>query len=252
MALIKEASAINLNKDIKIENLTKQLKKTSLDPPLKFDAIDSPLKFDAKENGNQTLFSEFDGVFSKQQLKKLRSIPSGKKKDSTFVLACMRFLYPDTNILKNRSVTGRTFKKEKKREMTPTKVKFITKILNERLVSENGLDQFDRLERVNKLMKDAIMKLKPSKQMPIEIEPNDNQVVAAQPIETYPKANYPFGVPAPYINQSTQYASLPIYGQMIDWTNINYQMMPGFTIGLPNTTTSNQPQTEPAEQKYTK
>lgn len=243
MALIKDASAINLNKDIKIENLTKQLKRTSIESkPL--------LKFDAKTSVDQTLFSEFDDVFSKEQLKKLRSISSGKKKDSTFVLACMRYLYPDTNILKDRSVTGRSFKKEKKREMTPTKVKIIRRILNERLNSEKDLDEsesFQRLDRAKKLMKDAIMKLKKSKPVPFGIEPTDTSELSTtvQPIamkpsnpttiipqSIFPYAYHPFGhnIPTYFMDQSTQYASLPNCGQVIDWTKFNYQLMPGSTI----------------------
>lgn len=264
MALIKDASVTNLNKDIQIANLTKQLKKTSLNP-------ESLPELNAKTPDYQSLFRDFNGVFSKEQLKKLRSIPSGKRKDSTFVLACMRFLYPDPNILNDRSVTGRAINKIKKREMTPTKVKIITRILNERLESEKGLDEieaFQRLDRVKKLIKDAIVKLKPPeplKPTPVKSEPKDSSEMStiAQPIalkpphptpivtqSLFPYAYHPFGFSTHRIDHSSMYASLPSDGQMIDWTRISYQLMPGHTNLMPNTTAVCQLQTEPAETKY--
>lgn len=113
---------------------------------------------------NRTLYDEFGNFFDKDELKQLRSIPAGKSKDSTFILTCMRFLYRDLSVLNNRSVTGRAFKKQKKTPLSPWKSTLIKKMLNQRLESENGLDEvviLERMRNVVRLMKNAIGKLQP-------------------------------------------------------------------------------------------
>lgn len=69
-------------------------------------------------------------------MKELRSIASGKRRDSMFVLKCMAFLYPDKNVLNNISVTGKTFKGLAKDKMPEDYSKFLKRMLNERLASE--------------------------------------------------------------------------------------------------------------------
>lgn len=149
VAIIKEAGTINLNKDIQMDKLMKRFQTTSI------------------SSGVQPkLFTEFNGLFDNEQLRKLRSISSGKSKDSNFVLNCMRYLYPHPSVLENRSVTGRQFKKMKKAELTPEKVRVVTRMLAERLNSEEGIDDStvsQRLHNVKTLIRYAITKLRQSK-----------------------------------------------------------------------------------------
>lgn len=149
VVLIKEISNLNLKKDIEIEALTRQISMVSIN-----------------SRPSDTLFNEFDGIFQKEQLNKLRSIPSGKSRDSTFVLTCMRFLYPYQNDLLNISVTGRKAKNEKKQKMSQENLEILKKMLKQRLLSEDSLDALSiskRMKNLNKLIKDAIYKIKSPK-----------------------------------------------------------------------------------------
>lgn len=231
MTLVKNAAITNLSKDAQIEKLTKQFQKTTISP-----------QSDPKTIKCQSQFSEFSGVFSDHQLKKLRSIKSGKTKDSKFILECMRFLYPDPTVLNDRSVTGKAFNKQKKCELTPTKINIMKKILNQRLESEEDLSEYDafiRLERVNKLMKDAIGKLRPSKknvnEQSEEICPTIQPATAALHSTTAAaeQSNYPYAY-QPLTHQITlPYNSLLGYNQSMGWSSI--QIMPNYTIAAPNT-----------------
>lgn len=149
VVLIKEISNLNLKKDIEIEALTRQVSTMSIN-----------------SRSSDTLFNEFSGIFQKEQLNKLRSIPSGKLRDSTFVLKCMRFLYPDKNDLMNISVTGRKAKNEKKQKMCQENLQILKKMLEQRLLSEESLNELSiskRMKNINKLVKDAIYKIKSPK-----------------------------------------------------------------------------------------
>lgn len=164
VALIKEISNLNLKKDISIESLTRQISMVSI-------------------NSRQcdALFNEFSAFFQKEQLNKLRSIPSGKSRDSTFVLTCMRFLYPDKNVLKNISVTGRKAKCEKKEKMSQENVDILKKMLKQRLLSEESLDGFsisERMKNINKLIKDAIYKIRSPKNY--EKKSDDHTAISKQ------------------------------------------------------------------------
>lgn len=254
MTLVKEASVINLSKDVQIDNLTKQLKKTTLNS-----------QCESKTNECQSQFSEFSGVFSDQQLRKLRSIKSGKTKDSTFILQCVRFLYPDPSVLSDRSVTGKTFNKQKKREMTPTKIHIITKMLNQRLQSEENLsesDAFQRLGRVKRLTKDAIMKLKPSRKniiaqngiIEVPIQPTTMNAIhstSTAVASTTAQAIYSYAYQPliHYINNSNNNLrndSMLGNNQITDW--------PNYAIAVPNYAIpmSIQPQIEQAEANHLK
>lgn len=146
VALIKEISSISVTKDIEIERLTKQLQN---------------IKICTTQPENQ--FTEFSAIFTNDQLKTLRSIKSGKPKDSTFILSCVRFLYPDKSVLNHISLTGKKFNKQKKEKMSTDHVEIITKMFRQRITSE-GTDQLStvkRMSNINKLIRDAITKLRP-------------------------------------------------------------------------------------------
>lgn len=141
VSLLKSASSINLQKDIFIKKLSK----------------DKNVTKDGEKSNN--LFLEFNGHFNNDQLRQLRSIPSGKSRDSSFVLTLMRFLYPNTNVLSKKSATGKARNKMTKEKLTPHKKNLISDMLKERVSSENGLDDLtilQRMDNVNKLIKNAI------------------------------------------------------------------------------------------------
>lgn len=104
VAFIREFEAISLTKDIQIEKLSRQLERVSLD------------------SKDEHLFSEFSDNFNPAQLKELRSVKSGLSKDSTFVLKCMRFLYPNPIVLNSVSLTGKPWKQKRKEKMCDTKM----------------------------------------------------------------------------------------------------------------------------------
>lgn len=148
IALLKNASSVNLEKDIQINKLLKTKSDNGV----------------IGAEGSKSLFEELKGEFNSQQLLKLRSISSGKSRDSTFVLQMMRFLYPDPSALSFKSVTGKMCNKIKKEKLTPRKVALIKTMLHQRILSEKGIEEIlvsQRLGRVDKLICDAITKIKP-------------------------------------------------------------------------------------------
>lgn len=145
VGLLKNVNSINMNKDIQIDRLNQKL------------------KYLPSTQTTELLFSNHEDIFDKQQLRQLRSISSGKSKDSTFVMAVMRFLYPDTKVLGNRSVTGKMRNKIKQKQMAPRKIEIVTDMLIQRVNSEKGITSMSvsqRIDRVKKLMRDAITKLR--------------------------------------------------------------------------------------------
>lgn len=197
VALLKEAGAVNLNKDFHISELNKKLQS---------------VEFETKQTGDAQLFDTFAHYFSQQQLKKLRSITSGQTKDSTLVLTCMKFLYPNKNVLRNKSVDGNKYKGQKKDQLTPLKVKIISNMLSERLSNEKGLDSFSasmRFNRVKVLIKNAINKLKnqtikSKKPNLVEHTSNEFDSCANQRADSY---NFQSG--SEYANQSANHLNVP-------------------------------------------
>lgn len=150
VAVIKNASEVNLKKDFQIDILTKKLQVACIDE-----------KKDTKVV--QLLFTEFEKILSNEQLNKLRSISSGKPKDSTFVLKCVDFLYPDHSVLENVTATGKMRNNQKKQVMCSTNVDLIKRMLNQRIYSEEGIDDVSASQRLNALklhIKNAITTLR--------------------------------------------------------------------------------------------
>lgn len=103
VASIKNAGEINLKKDFQIDLLMTKLKATCIDEKNNTQA----------DPANQSLFAEFSNIFAEKDLIILRSISSGKSRDSTFVLKCVEFLYRDHSVLQNMTVTGKCRNKKK-------------------------------------------------------------------------------------------------------------------------------------------
>lgn len=147
VAFIREFEAVSLTKDIQIENLSKKLESASLNSKV----IEK----------DEQLFSEFSDDFYPEQLKDLRSVKSGLSRDSTFVLKCMRFLYPNPAVLNNVSLTGKLYKNQRKEKMCAKNVDIIRRMLQKRISSE-GVEApviLQRMRRMNKLVRDAITKI---------------------------------------------------------------------------------------------
>lgn len=161
VSLLKDASSINLQKDVCIKKLSKITPNNS----------EKPIN----------LFDEFNGHFNDNQLKQLRSVPSGKSRDSSFVLALMRFLYPNASVLCKKSVTGKKRNKIAKEKLTPQKKTIIIDMLKERICSEKGVDDLSVLQRmknVNRMIKNAIEKItmkKSETEVSNNVEPSKNQ-----------------------------------------------------------------------------
>lgn len=123
-------------KDIKIERLIKEIQQTK------------------KSEVQPFIFNKFETEINASTLKDLRSVPTGQKNDSTFILKLVRYLYENNhNVLLDRSVAGIN-----KTAITPKKKKIIQDILQERVTIEE--EEEVRIElrtaRVGTLISDAI------------------------------------------------------------------------------------------------
>lgn len=102
--LLKESAKIILEKELLIKKLEEKIAKPSNDQRKK------------------DLFKKFENKFDWIDLENLRSVKPGAKFDSTFVLNLVRLLYgSDLSKLKNKNVTGKIYKGERKDPLTPEK-----------------------------------------------------------------------------------------------------------------------------------
>lgn len=115
--LLKKSSQINLKKDLTIESLKQKLQLSK---------------------STDTLFADFQSSFNFDDMKVIRSVQAGPRKDSTFINRIMSALYkgPETTKLFNRSAAGRKHSGIKKDGLTPEKKEIIRKMFLERLSSE--------------------------------------------------------------------------------------------------------------------
>lgn len=139
--LLKETSELNLQKDLKIAKLEK----------------------DGLNVQGEKLYDDFANKFTEAELKDIRSVRSGEKNDSQFVLLMMKCLYKDgeKEKLNNRSVTGKKYKGEQKLEITMEKKKTMLEMLGLRLKYElPGVSATAeckrRLDRFNQMIRSAI------------------------------------------------------------------------------------------------
>lgn len=122
--------------------------------------MENPEKL-AKVSKKQTeLLTEFESEFTQDQLSVLRSIGENSPEDSKFILKCVRFLYADNlDVLKFRSVTGRSNGSVKKEPMSEKKKQLLSEMYSERLNSldlDNNIKK-ERFKQLNKHIKDAIV-----------------------------------------------------------------------------------------------
>lgn len=107
---------------------------------------------------NNTLkFTKFSNHFSVEQLAHLRLIGGTKREDSSFILSAVRFMYAGRlDVLKTKTITGRSKPGAKKEQLTPAKVKVLKDIFEERVHETNDIhERAMRQKGVNKYIKDA-------------------------------------------------------------------------------------------------
>lgn len=137
--LLKESAKIILEKELLIKNLEEKI------------AVPS------NDQRKKDLFKKFENKFDWIDLENLRSVKPGAKFDSTFVLNLVRLLYgSDLSKLKNKSVTGKIYKGERKDPLTPEKKSLITEIIKERISSEQDNTAAQRMKQISRHMRAAI------------------------------------------------------------------------------------------------
>lgn len=142
-SLLKESVKLNFEKDLKIKSLQEEVKQTT---------------------NRQELFKDFENQIQPKDMENLRSIKPGPKADSSVVLSMMRILYrPNLSILKNKSVSGKSFKGQAKEPLTPKKIKLIQAMMTERIQSENTSDTEERIAKTSRHLRAAICNINKSK-----------------------------------------------------------------------------------------
>lgn len=138
---LKKSANVNLEKDFKISCLMNEVNEKS-------DRSDNYLE-------------GFQHTFDKIELKDIKSVGPGQKNDSNFILKVLRKLYKnEEEKLKDRSAVGRTYRGEKKTEISFEKKGIMTDMLSARLKFELNDDKsvefVRRLKNLNKLIKSGI------------------------------------------------------------------------------------------------
>lgn len=107
-----------------------------------------------RSSPKELIFEKHKNVLGEATLIALRKIDGNRRSDSTFILKVMRKLYE--NDLKDVKGPG---------EIPPDKKEFLKEILTERLVYENidEIEADDRVNRLNELLKNAIVSMSRSK-----------------------------------------------------------------------------------------
>lgn len=142
--LLEASKSMNLYKDVKIKQL-KFTENTNV-------AESVPEK--------RMLFKEFDSHFTAAEIKEIRSFGQGKRKDAAFVTKCVDCLYKGdkSQILHKcsgeRKIKGKT-------PISPEKRELLSKMLVERVEADKTSEEedFERCDRLNRLMGDAIYNL---------------------------------------------------------------------------------------------
>lgn len=139
-AVLKKSADISFEKDIKMKQLQEQLEK--------YRNTEIP-------KVKTSLFKKFHGFFSSEDLSKIRSVRSGQKSDSKFVLLIAKAFYMDRSDISLKTVTGRS-KSKNTTAVTPEKKKIIEEMMKERVLNEGDENSNGRLKKINILIKSAI------------------------------------------------------------------------------------------------
>lgn len=167
---IEICSSVIAEKEHEIECLEKQLDEKFIAPSnsstdhikdltLSKSAPDSPKPPNSNTNTNETLnFDGFSEYFTEPQLADLRFIGPNKREDSKFVSVALRSLYEGRlDVLKTKSITGRTKPGAKKEKFPPENMKTIHSLFAERIatLTTEPNERVERKKNVNKYIKDA-------------------------------------------------------------------------------------------------
>lgn len=163
---INICSEIIADKDIEIQNLMEQLTSAAnvnvVDKlvPVGDTSDDVGVQcVDPIEKATNEHFITFQNNFNPDQLSYLRSISNQSDKDSHFIKTAVEALYEGRlDVLKNRSVTGRSAGGQSKQKMTPQKHSILNTIFTERIINAtpNSAERVLRQKKLNSLIKNAI------------------------------------------------------------------------------------------------
>lgn len=107
---------------------------------------------------NNTTFSRYKSELGQFTINRLKRIDNSRKKDSTFILECVRKLFANDKQLESVTECGRNSMMQRKTRMSPGKRKIVDEIFIERL-SIDKIDETDvkeRYLRLNSLISNAI------------------------------------------------------------------------------------------------
>lgn len=146
------------------------LKKVTISPP----QLNADQLVDAVPNTVSGSASMPDDIFTANEVRYLESLPMDKKKDSTFVLQCVRYAYKNAESLTNKTLRGTaervTFEEDGsvivqpgKDSLTPEKVKRIEQLFIERVSKSKcmAVEYGERVKQsnINKHIASAIKNL---------------------------------------------------------------------------------------------
>lgn len=99
-------------------------------------------------------FGRFERIFGEETIERLMMIDGSRKRDSTFILECMRKLFGSNEQLKWKSACGR----KQRSTLTSEMRKILENIFKERLSSErlDSIETNKRFSRLSQLINDAI------------------------------------------------------------------------------------------------
>lgn len=107
----------------------------------------------------QQMFSSYENDINKNQLSYLRSLDPRKDVDSHFINTIVKSLYDGRfDILKNKSVTGRSKPGQTKQAVSPEKHDVMKRMFTERILTAtaDSVERNERKKRLNKYINDAI------------------------------------------------------------------------------------------------
>lgn len=157
---IKTAREIIYEKDKKIAELNSKLSPKQSDAPIQPTTSDTSAT-------PQPMFQTFNNIFDNDQLAKLRSFNLQKGGDSPFIRQIVQFLYSQNlESLKIKTVCGRKNKGSvSKEKMTPEKYQTVEKVFAERLNQFDSSERSARIQRLNRLLKDAFANISKAEEM---------------------------------------------------------------------------------------
>lgn len=148
--MLIEASRINLQKDVKICELNNTKNALNVTHSNNVSSVEN----------SQNEFEEFSSNFTRDELKKLRSVNSGSGADYKFIRIILTSLYKDEKTLLQRTPTGKKYNNIIKKAITPPKKELINLMLRKRIEIEGAAEFDQRLSRLDYLIGQVIQNFK--------------------------------------------------------------------------------------------